>query len=257
MRPSSPTIQPSRSVAMQAPKRPWRTSRSVTGVAAATAASGTRTSSAARPTATRFTAPYAPGNPTRVNALELNGRCSPAERSVDVLDLEAHVVAVADRAELPGGGRLDARVVGDESEGIAHVRHARLEDEGALPVVEHAVRGDDAPSVVGRADLQRVQEAVVVEVKEAGFQAAGTGRALRTATVADDRDRRVDAGQAVGHREHQVAGRVEDVLVEELRRDEDRLRGIEPADEAVQVEPRGEIEGVTLEHAALHRPLAV
>src|SRR5206468_3870201 len=56
-----------------------------------------------------------------------------------------------------------------------------------------------------------------------------------------------------GDGQHEIARRVEDVLVEELRGYEDRLRGVEPADEAVQVEAGGEVEGVALEHAALHR----
>src|SRR5207253_1674335 len=52
---------------------------------------------------------------------------------------------------------------------------------------------------------------------------------------------------------YEIARRVEDVLVEELRGYEDRLRGVEPADEAVHVEAGGEVEGVALQHAALHR----
>src|SRR5881396_2417026 len=184
------------------------------------------------------------------------GSIPPGQRLEDVLDLKAHVVAVTDRAELAGGCGLDPGVVSDESEGIPHIRRARLEHEGALPVVEHAVRRDDPAAVVRGGDEEGVQEAVVVEVEEAGLEAAGAPRVLRAAAVADDRDRVVDAGQAEGDGEHEVARRVEDVLVEELRRDEDRLRRVQPADEAVQVEPGGEVEGVALEHLALHRPLA-
>src|SRR5207245_3203197 len=121
---------------------------------------------------------------------------------------------------------------------------------------EHAVRRDDAASIVGRGYQERVQEAVVVEVEEAGLEAAGAPRARRAAAVADDRDRLVDGGQAEGDGEHEVARRVEDVLVEELRRDEDRLRGVQPADEAVQVEPGGEVEGVARGHLAAHRAVA-
>src|SRR5213593_773823 len=180
----------------------------------------------------------------------------PGQRLEDVLDLKAHVVPVADRAELAGGRGLYPRVVNDESERVAHIRRARLEHERPLPIVEHAVRGDDAAAVVRGGDLEGVQEAVVVEVEEAGLEAAGPPRALRAAAVADDQYRLVDGDQAVGDGEHQVARRVEDVLVEELRRDEDRLQRVEPADETVHVEPGGEVEGVALEHLALHRPLA-
>src|SRR5213076_1383204 len=193
---------------------------------------------------TRFTTPM-------MHSAARRGSIPPGQRLEDVLDLKAHVVAVADRAELAGGCGLDPGVVSDESEGIPHIRRARLEHEGALPVVEHAVRRDDPAAVVRGGDEEGVQEAVVVAVEEAGLEAAGAPRVLRAAAVADDRDRVVDAGQAEGDGEHEVARRVEDVLVEELRRDEDRLRRVQPADEAVQVEPGGEVEGVALEHLAL------
>src|SRR5919197_5728764 len=82
------------------------------------------------------------------------------QRLEDVLDLKPHVVAVADRAELAGGSRLDPGVVGDESERVAHVRRPRLEHEGPLPVVEHAVRGDDPAPIVGGGDQEGVEKAV-------------------------------------------------------------------------------------------------
>src|SRR5262249_44460521 len=80
--------------------------------------------------------------------------------------LEADVVAVADRTELPGGGAFDAGVVEDEAEGVADELDARLEDDLALPVVEHAERRHDAAARVRRRDEERLQEAIVVQVKE-------------------------------------------------------------------------------------------
>ena len=50
-----------------------------------------------------------------------------------------------------------------------------------------------------------------------------------------------------GDRQDEVARRVEDVLVEELGRDEERLGGVEPADEAVDVEAERDVEGVALQ----------
>src|SRR5439155_25942652 len=129
----------------------------------------------------------------------------PGQPLENVLDLEAHVVAVADGTELAGGRGLDTRVVSDESKGVAHIRHARLEHEGALPVVEHAVRRDDAASIVGRGYQERVQEAVVVEVEEAGIEAAGAPRARRAAAVADGRGGVVDGGLAEGEGAHENA----------------------------------------------------
>ena len=94
-----------------------------------------------------------------------------------------------------------------------------------------------------------MQELVVREVEEARSELAGARP--DAATRADDRDRPVDRDVTERHRQDQVAGRVEDVLVEELRREEERLRGVQPPDEAVHVEAEGEVERVTLEDAAL------
>src|SRR5205809_6286046 len=160
---------------------------------------------------TRFTAPM-------MHSAARRGSIPPGQRLEDVFDLKAHVVAVADRAELAGGRGLDPGVVSDESEGIPHIRRARLEHEGTLPVVEHAVRRDDAAAVVRGGDEEGVQAAVVVEVEEAGPEAAGPPRALRAAAGADEQDPRVDGYEAGGDAEPQVARRAEDVLREVLRR---------------------------------------
>src|SRR2546430_4173146 len=146
------------------------------------------------------------------------GSIPPGQRLEDVLDRKAHVVAVADRAELAGGCGLDPGVVSDESEGIPHIRRARLEHEGTLPVVEQAVRRDDPAAVVRGGDEEGVQEAVVVEVEEAGLQAAGAPRALRGAAVADDRGRGVDGGEAGGGGGDEGAPRGGDGGVGETRR---------------------------------------
>src|SRR5438552_962345 len=86
----------------------------------------------------------------------------------DELHLKAHVVAVAQRADLPRRRAVDARVVEDEAERIADVRDAGLVQDGALPVVEQGVGGDDAAAAVGGRDEQRVEELGVLEVEEWG-----------------------------------------------------------------------------------------
>src|SRR2546430_17464045 len=93
------------------------------------------------------------------------GSIPPGQRLEDVLDLKAHVVAVTDRAELAGGCGLDPGVVSDESEGIPHIRRARLENEGALPVVEHDVRRVDTAAVEQGGDKEGEPAAVDVGVE--------------------------------------------------------------------------------------------
>src|SRR5205814_10003153 len=94
---------------------------------------------------TRFTAPM-------MHSAARRGSIPPGKRLEDVLDLKPHVVAVADRAELAGGCGLDPGVVSDESEGIPPIRRARLEHEGDLPGVEHAVLRDDPAAVLRGTD---------------------------------------------------------------------------------------------------------
>src|SRR5262249_56365424 len=77
------------------------------------------------------------------------------------------------------------------------------------------------------------------------------GRRPPAAAGADDRDRLGDGDVAEGYGQDEVARGVEDVLVEDLRREEEGLVRIDPADEAVHVEAEGEVEGVALENASL------
>src|SRR2546428_13129173 len=95
---------------------------------------------------TRFTSPM-------MHSAARRGSIPPGQRLEDVLDLKAHVVPVADPAELAGGGSLDPRVIGNESERVTDTRDARLKHEGARAGVENAVRPDVAAPVARRGDL--------------------------------------------------------------------------------------------------------
>src|SRR2546425_1528061 len=263
MRPSSPTIHPSRSVAKQVPNRLCRTSRSETGVPPPSAPRGTQAMRASNTPRKRLI--WARGSRTsrafsragfRVSTAlrefrSLRGPLHRCDRRLEhVFHLKAHVVAVAKRADLPRRGGLDARVVEAYPEGVPDECDAGLEDEGTLPVIEHRVDRHDAPSRVGREDGERLQELVVVDVEEAGLEAARPALELRAALAAPfARDGEVRGQRQIAERDRQdeVAGRVHDVLVEELRRDEEGRTRVQLTDEAVDVESERHVEGVARE----------
>src|SRR5579884_1159296 len=269
IRPSSPTIQPDCASAKQVAKSPWRISSGVIAAADAAAAAAARHRGAAasgalidgllrRPSRARFALSTAVRTRTRAGSARCHGRA--ARRAAHELD--PHVVTVAQRAELPRGSAVDGRVVEDEAEGVAGELHARLHEDGTLPVVVDGELRRHAPPVVRGVDEQRVQELIVGQPEEARLEDARSPlelRAVRPAAPRQDGHEPLgilDRHVAEGHRQDQVARRVEDVAIEELRREEDGLGGVDPADEAVVIEAERQVEGVALERRALDRRLA-
>src|SRR6185436_4106551 len=128
--------------------------------------------------------------------------------------------------------------------------------------------GDDPAARVGGRDEERVEEAIVREAVEAGPERTrvllplgpastdSSQQVLGVIGIAHDRRPRADRYVAKRHRQDEVSGRIEYVLVEELGRDEERLGRVQLADEAVDVEADRHVERVALEEAAPDRLLA-
>src|SRR5262249_34600700 len=188
------------------------------------------------------------------SATGLAVRTDNGERTTDnepplqhVLKLEEKVVAVVQQADAGVALQLIGSevAVGDrEAERVAAERDLRRDEAGAAPIVGDGQRRDHLPAVILRPDQQRLQILIDRGVDESGLRGLVVGQALVVwrYEISGNRQHLALVGvrlarQIVAERLNRAALRCAiEVLVEELRAEEERLVGVDGTDELVEVQ---------------------